>query len=130
MLFKFTLMCPQYIISIALLPSKHKKLCHNVLETLDNWLYRSCQIVRMKVLLMSVGNVVAALRSDVVATLWQLRINVVTKFQNRNFRKYLTTSFQRCIHFTSANILGYSLDSYLYGYNRHLDIQTLLKVEF
>ena len=57
----------------------------------------------MKISPTSVDNIVAALKSHVVATLWQRSANVVTTLQSRNFTKCLTTS--SCVNVVSANIL-------------------------
>ena len=84
----------------------------------------------MKVLPTSVDNIVATLKSDVVATLCQSISNVVTTLQS-NFTKCLTTP---CVNFASPNTLVF-LESYLFGDIKHLrtlrtlNVQDPLKVE-
>ena len=71
----------------------------------DSWL-------KMKVSPKSVDKVVATLRSNITATLWQRKANVVTTLQSRNSTKYITTYFQL--------ILWHYLQSYLYADNSQL----------
>ena len=51
--------------------------CHNAVTTSDVWLYRSVQFIGNQSFADVSDNVVATLRSDVVATLHQSRTNVV-----------------------------------------------------
>ena len=79
--------------------SKHKIVVTTLSQLRTFGRIDAVSSLEMKVLPTSVDNVVATLKSDVVATLCQRISNVVTTLQS-NFTKCLTTP---CVNFASAN---------------------------
>ena len=62
--------------------------------TSNDWLHRLYQFFGIESFVDVSYNVMVMSKSDVVATLPQGNVKVMTTLQNRNFIKYLTRSFQ------------------------------------
>ena len=78
---------------IGSLNSKHKDVATALWQRRMIGFVDVVSSLKMKFSTMSVDNVVATLKSDIVATLREGSANVVTTLQSRYFTKWLTTSF-------------------------------------